>query len=275
MMKIIIRITIAIFTLITLSSCEDVVDIDLDTANPKLVIDASIKWQKGTSGNEQIIRLTTTTNFYDSTIPNATGATVTVFDGTTTYDFIEDVGTGNYICTNFNPVINGTYTLTVIYKGEVYTATDTLYPTPEIETVTQSVISGLGNQEAIEIKYFFQDNGLEDNYYLLGVKNSNNAFPEFGASDDEFFQGNQMFGLYIDDELEVNDVLELSVQGISVRYFNYMEKLLNIAGNDGGNPFSSPPATLRGNITNQTNTDNFPFGYFSLGEIDTENYIVQ
>ena len=273
MIKIIIRITIAVVTLITMYSCEDVVDIDLDTDAPKLVIDASIKWQKGTSGNEQTIRLTTTTNFYDATIPNANGATVTIFDGTTTYDFIEDVGTGNYICTNFNPVINGTYTLTVIYNGETYTATDTLYPTPEIDYVEQSVISGF--DDAIEIKFFYQDNGLEDNYYLLGVKNSNNAFPEYGTADDEFFQGNQMFGIYIDDEIVANDVLDLSVQGISVRYFNYMEKLLNIAGSDGGNPFSSPPATLRGNIINQTNTNNFPFGYFSLGEIDTESYVVQ
>ncbi len=256
-------------------ACEDVVDINLDTAEPKLVIDASIKWEKGTAGNEQVIRLTTTTDYYTNLIPNATGAIVTIFDGTTTYDFIEDFGTGNYICTNFNPVINGTYTLTIIYKGETYTSTDTLYPTPDIDTVEQSVITGFGGEDAIEIKFFYQDNGAEDNFYLIGFKNNTIAYPEYGAVDDEFFQGNQMFGLYVDDELAANDVLNLSLQGISERYFNYMNKLLNIAGSNGGNPFSSPPATLRGNIINQTNTNNFPFGYFSLGEIDTETYVVQ
>ena len=54
-----------------------------------------------------------------------------------------------------------------------------------------------------------------------------------------------------------------------------MNKLLNIAGGGGGNPFATPPATLRGNIVNQTNEANFPLGYFSLGEVDTAIYTVQ
>ncbi|MFD0778445.1 hypothetical protein ACFQZF_08170 [Flavobacterium myungsuense] len=35
------------------NSCEDVVNVDLNAAPPKLVIDASINWEKGTSGNLQ------------------------------------------------------------------------------------------------------------------------------------------------------------------------------------------------------------------------------
>ena len=49
---------ISFLLLITLfSSCEKVVDIDLNNAEPKLVIDAIIKWQKGTSGENQTIKL--------------------------------------------------------------------------------------------------------------------------------------------------------------------------------------------------------------------------
>ena len=54
-----------------------------------------------------------------------------------------------------------------------------------------------------------------------------------------------------------------------------MFKLLNIAGSQGGNPFVAPPATLKGNIVNLTNPDNYPLGYFCLGEIDTKTYTVQ
>lgn len=274
MVKIIIKISIAIVTLITMLACEDVVNIDLDTAAPKLVIDAAIKWEKGTTGNEQTIRLTTTSNFYTNEVPKVTGATVSITDGTTIYDFVEVIGTGNYVCTNFNPVLNGTYTLTVIYNGQIYNATDTLYPTPDIESVEQTVTTGFGGEENVQVKFFYQDNGAEDNFYLIGFKNSTVSFPEYGVVDDEFFQGNQMFGLYIDD-LQTNDQLRLSLQGVSSRYANYMDKLLNIAGTDGGNPFTTAPATLRGNIVNQTNPDNFPYGYFSLGEIDTEDYVIQ
>ncbi|HBK84252.1 MAG TPA: DUF4249 domain-containing protein, partial [Flavobacterium sp.] len=34
-------------------------------------------------------------------------------------------------------------------------------------------------------------------------------------------------------------------------------------------------ATVRGNIVNQTNSDDFPFGYFSLSEMDTKSYEIQ
>lgn len=278
MIKIIIKITQAIITLLallTLISCEDVVEIPLDTAAPRLVIDAAIKWEKGTTGENQIIRLTKTSNFYSNENPPASGATVTITHGATIYSFIEIPGTGNYQCTNFVPILNDSYTLTVQYEGQNYTATDQLYPTPSIDTVQQSTITGFGGTEIIEIKFFFQDDANMENYYLEGVQNSQIAYPEYSALEDTFFQGNQMFGIYIDEDLEPNDALVLSVQGISKRYFNYMSKLLNLAGSQGGGPFSTPPATLRGNIINTTNESNFPYGYFSLGEIAIENYTVQ
>jgi hypothetical protein len=35
-----------------------------------------------------------------------------------------EIATGEYICTNFNPVINEVYVLTVVHNGPTYTATD-------------------------------------------------------------------------------------------------------------------------------------------------------
>ncbi|TGD59063.1 DUF4249 domain-containing protein [Flavobacterium humi] len=274
-MKNILTYSIAIIASIFFMSCEDVVNVDLDTAPPKLVIDAAIKWEKGTSGNEQKIKLTTTTGFYNSTIPSVSGATVFITNSSNTvFNFIETPNTGEYICTNFIPVINENYTLTVIHDGQTYTATDKLYASPDIDNIEQGVFPGIG-EDQIQVKFYYQDNGAEDNFYLLGFKNSNIAFPEYGVAPDEFFQGNQMFGFYTDEDLKPNDVLDLSLQGISERYSNYMTKLLNIAGTNEGNPFTAPPATLRGNIINQTSKANFPLGYFSLGEVDTDTYVVQ
>ncbi len=50
-----------------------------------------------------------------------------------------------------------------------------------------------------------------------------------------------------------------------------MSVLVSIAGNNGGGPFQSPPATVRGNIINTTNSANYPLGYFSLSEVDIRN----
>ena len=269
---------LSLLAILLLMSCEDKVNVALDTANPKLVIDANILWQKGTSGSNQTIKLTTTTDYYTNVIPVASGATVYIQDLSSllgvVYSFNETPNTGEYVCNSFVPVINHDYLLTVIYNGQTYTATDKLLATPTIDNVQQNTVQGFSG-DVIQVKFFYQDNGLEDNNYLIGVQNSTKAIPEYGVLKDRFFQGNQMFGFYSDDKLKAGDQLFFSLQGISTRYYNYMEKLLNIAGSGGGSPFSTPPATLRGNIVNQTNESDYPFGYFHLSEIDTRNYTVQ
>lgn len=273
--KLFIAVIIASFTII---SCEDVIEVNLDTAAPKLVIDASIKWQKGTTGSLQKIKLTTTTDFYTNTIPVATGAVVTVTNITlstpVTYLFVEEGQTGEYICANFSPIINNNYTLAVAYKGQTYTATSQFMPTPEIVKTEQTLKPGFGGDDFYEVKFYFQDNGAEDNFYLAGAKNSNIVYPEYGVISDEFTQGNLMFAIY-QDELKKGDVIDYTIQGVTEKYNNYMAKLLNIAGTDGGNPFATAPATLRGNIVNTTNPDNYPFGFFHLSEIDAGSHTIQ
>ena len=274
-MKKSIQYIVFVLSLVLLSSCEDKVNVALDTAPPKLVVDASILWAKGTAGNDQVIKLTTTTDYYATTVPVVSGATVVVTnESNVSFAFVEDPNTGNYYCHNFIPVINQHYTLTIVYQGVTYTATDKLYATPTIDSVEQTTVQGFSGDQ-IQVKFFFQDNGAEDNFYLIGVKNSTLAIPDYGVIKDEFFQGNQMFGFYSDKDLKSGNQLLFGLEGISERYYNYMEKLLNIAGNSGGSPFATPPATLRGNIVNQSNNDDYPLGYFHLSEIDTRNYTVE
>lgn len=274
MKKIYLYILLLSTTLFT--SCEEVVNVDLSNAEPKLVIEAIIKWEKGTTGENQTIKLSLTNDFYTNDVLPANGAIVTVTNSAdVVFDFVQVPNTENYVCNNFQPVIGETYRLEILYEGEIYTASNTLFPTPDILNVTQETVDGISGEDEIQIKYFYQDNGAEENYYLLRVKNPNKQIPEFGAVSDEFFQGNLMFGFYGSSETEPGITLDLSVQGISRGYHDYMNKLISIAGSGSGNPFATPPATVRGNITNTTNSNNFPLGYFHLSEIDTVNYLVQ
>ena len=193
MVKNLLKIVSLFIISVAFFSCEDVVDIDLSTAPAKLVIDASIKWQKGTTGNEQTIRLTTTTDFYASTIPTVSGATVFITDGNgIQYDFIETPGSGNYVCTNFNPEIRQTYTLTVIYDSQVYTATESLIEVPTIDYVEQTENGGFTGDQ-IEVKFFYQDIPNQDNFYLIMFNSSNVSLPIFDVVNDSFFQNNHLF----------------------------------------------------------------------------------
>ncbi len=255
-------------------SCTEVVDIPLDTESPRLVIEASINWQKGTDGKNQKIKLSTTTDFYTNIIPVVSDAVVIVKNSAgTTFNFIETPNTGIYVCNNFFSVLNETYTLTIVSRGITYTASETLKPVSET-TISQEIISGF-NGERIRIKANFLDAAETENYYLFNYKYPSKDKPDFYVSDDKFFNGNLFFSTSFGDNVKQNDLVKITHYGISKGYYEYLNILLNLAGNQGGGPFQAPPVTVRGNIINTSNPDDFPFGFFSLSESDTKNYTVE
>jgi hypothetical protein len=270
-----INLILVIVTAVFFNSCTDVVDIPLNTDNPRLVVDASINWQKGTTGNNQTIKLTTTTDFYTNVIPVVSGATVFIKNSANVvFNFIETPNTGIYLCCNFVPVLNETYTLTIISKGQTYTATEALKSVAPITSVTQEKQTGLGT-DFLQLKAFFNDPADADNYYLYKYIFAKKLKPEYYVDDDLFFQGNTFFSLVIEEDTKPGDTVEITHYGISKAYFNYMNILLSVAGSSGGGPFQSPPATVKGNIKNQTDFDNYPLGYFRLSESDVTNYTIQ
>lgn len=267
----ILIITIGLF----LSGCEDVIDVDLDTADPQLVIEASIDWVKNTSGNEQKIKLSTTTGYYSAEFPSVSGATIIVTNtANTVFNFTENPRTGEYNCTNFVPVIGDTYTLKIFLNGQTFTATETLMDVPNMEdTIDQNDKGGFGGDE-VEITYYFQDNGAQDNYYLHNFQNPRVAFPEFQAENDENNQGNLTPVFYANKDLKPGDIINIKFYGISKRYFDYFKKL-SLASGNGGSPFQTTPTAVRGNIVNKSNSKNFAYGYFRLSAVDTRNYTIE
>ncbi|WP_223711705.1 DUF4249 family protein [Niabella beijingensis] len=248
---------------------------DLETAEPKLVIDASIDWVKGTTGNEQKIKLSTTTG-YDSTIfPAVSGADIIITNSANTvFRFIESPGTGEYSCFDFRPVIGETYTLKVVLNGEIYTATETCIGVPDIENnITQNNSGGFGGDE-VEITYYYRDNGREENHYLHRILSPVSRFPDYKAEDDKNSQGSLLQGFFSDKELKAGDMINIRLYGISRSYYDYFRKLLAASG-AGNGPFQTTPGSVRGNIINQTHFANFAYGYFRLSEVDVVNYTIK
>jgi Domain of unknown function (DUF4249) len=270
-----IQLFFVILVSILLNSCEDVIKVNLDTVPPKLVIEAAINWQKGTLGNTQTIKLSTTTDYYSNTIPKVSGATVFIKNSiNTVFNFVEKPKTGEYVCANFVPVKNETYILTVINNGQTYTATETLKSVAPITKVVQNNLGGFTGDK-IEIKAFYNDPAPEENYYLFKYIYSIQVKSNYYVDKDTFYQGNEFFSISQNSDLKAGDKITISHYGVSKEYYNYMSILVSIAGSSNGSPFQSPPATVRGNIINNTNLDNYALGYFSLSEVDTKNYVVQ
>ena len=262
--------------ILTVSSCEDVIEVDLNSAPQRLVIDASIDWLKNTIGNNQEIKLTLTADFYDNGVPPANGATVTVtqISNGAAYNFVEDGTTGIYKTTSFNPILNEEYELEVVYNGETYTGREILLPVASIDFIEQVNDGGFGGDE-IEIKAYYTDPANIENYYFFEFDSGVAVIPSLDVYDDEFTDGNQIFGFYSEEDLAAGDNVNIKNHGISERFYEFMFLLLQQGSEETDGPFQTQPASVRGNCVNTSNSDNYPLGYFRLSEVDEVNYTVQ
>tara|TARA_R110002049_G_scaffold277139_4_gene455489 strand:- start:597 stop:1445 length:849 start_codon:yes stop_codon:yes gene_type:complete len=267
--------------LIVLISCTDVIDVEVPIAAERLVVEASLDWQKGTTGNHQTIKLSTSTPYFDTTINDIViGASIKVTNTSSNEEYIfVDQSDGTYTISNFVPVINDIYTLEVIYNDEVYTATETMTAVPAINRVEQSLEGGF-DDEVLDVTIFWDDPEDEENFYFIKFYEEGGLFPWLEVGSDEFSNGNEMDEFFENDkedddgnitEFLPGDVVDISLYGISERYYNFLQLLIE-QYYSGGDPFSSIPAEIRGNCINTTNSDNYAFGYFRLAEFDTVNY---
>ena len=268
--------------LIILASCTDVVNVTVPTAEPRLIIEASIDWEKGTEGNNQTIKLSTSTPYFNTTFRAVTGASVKVINTSSMQEFLfTDQNNGNYSTNNFIPIIGQTYRLEVVYNNEAYTATETMVSVPDILQVSQSKEGGL-DDSVPEVKVFFQDPEAEDNQYLLRFQEKGDLLPTLFDLDDKFINGNIIdvfFEKFEDEdtnvkEFEQGDVVFIALHGISEKYYNYI-KLLIEQNESAGDPFSTIPAPIKGNCVNITDPDNYAFGYFRLTQVVKTTYIFQ
>ena len=260
---------------LTLTNCERVIDLDVPTVPERLVVEASINWLNGTTGNEQQIILTKTAPYFNTIIPPALNAIVTVTDtNNNIFNFTDTTNNGIYITNNFIPVLDETYILNIIYNNDNYTAVETLKSVTPIDFIEQKDDGGFSGED-IELKAYYTDPVNELNHYFYEFYTPVNPLPELDVYDDEFSNGNQIFAFYSDEDLETGNEVIINNYGISEQFYEYMNLLLQQIADSGGGPFQTQPATVRGNCINTTNPDNFALGYFRLSEAYTTTYIVE
>lgn len=252
-------------------SCEDVIDVDLNEAEPRLVVESNINIsvEDGAPINS-LVRLTTTAPFFDDTVPVVAEASVKItdeFGKDFLFTYLED----GYYYTNFLPQLNIDYTLQITYKNEIFTSTTNLVPTSQIAYVVQRNDGGFFGDQ-IELKAYFPDQLDQENFYFFTATSEKGI--RRAVYSDDFYEGNEMFGSYSADDLEPGDEVQFSLYGISEEFYTYMFILLQQTGGGGG-PFETQPATVKGNIINETNPGNYPLGYFRMSEISIFDYTVE
>ncbi len=283
-----------------LSACEDVIDVDVPSEEPRLIVEGLIRVDTTKRFLPIKIKVTETNSFFEE-VPITELERILILiqeeeDGI--FSSAEDVilkeltpGTGIYEPDTIGvdervpvSVIENDkllFSLILEHKGKRYIAQTRYVPTVPIDEVEQGTGSLLDGDET-EVKVTFTDDPEQDNYYLFDFD-----FNEFLVTKDEFYKGQQFtFSYFYDREFEFGQEIEISIMGSDQQFFNYMNLILEQTDQDFGF-FETPRTTVRGNVFDITGLDNinildntdrpddFPLGYFAIVQEFKETLVIQ
>ena len=272
--------------LVSLNSCEDVIDVDVPETTPKLIVDALIRIDESEPITTVRIKTSITSSFFDDIKPtNVEQITITNTDyiGIDALDeniiTLQKISSGLYEgskATNF--FTSGELQLSIEHEDQRYLALTSYAPGTPIETLKKGDGTLFSGNET-EILVAFTDNLEQDNFYLFDFD-----FNEYLVTEDEFYPGQTFqFSYFYDDDLDSGQTIHISLLGVDESFYNYMNQLIVQAGGDQG-PFQTPAATVRGNLINVTDvnsfdnvekSDNFALGYFSVSQTYTASLTIE
>ena len=263
------------------TACEKVIELDLDTQEKELVIDAHIDWEKGTTGQEQTILLSYTQPYYSQEAPEgASGATVLVADNQgNIFPFVEHIA-GTYKNVNFTPALGRRYALIVQYQGKEYVASDILKEVPQLteDNITQSNDGGFtGDQIMLTLR--FDANPNERNNFVLRIKASSDGVTRIYGFNDRYFPDGRFSSKILslsskeEEKFKPGDTVEITLFRVSETYMNYIRVLSNNTSNNAG--LFSIPNRVRGNIVNRANPQENPLGAFRVAQYSKIIYVIK
>ncbi|MDA9213670.1 DUF4249 domain-containing protein [Bacteroidia bacterium] len=264
-----IYLTAFVFLAFSQISCEDIVEVDVEQKQKKLVVDAFIDNQLQT----QTIRLTESIPFFDlpGTEPPVTTATVVLADTSTgkIFPFIHD-SMGYY---RWNPnemsgdtlTVGSSYALFIIENGDTVVGITKLYPTadridslrtvptkgngpPFIDTgryceIFAYDLPGIGNH--YWLKTFRNDTLLSDINNLNIAQdmgnNSNGQDGDLFIYPVRFSQLNEFLRPYVDGEK-----VRVEIHSISREAYYWFQLIVNESNN--GGLFATPPVNIMSNL---------------------------
>jgi Domain of unknown function (DUF4249) len=259
--------TALLSTVLLLSSCEKVIDIDLNSEDPYIVIEAEV-----TNDNTapQTVRITKSLNFSDNnTFPAVSGAAITLSDDAGNSVSLTETSPGIYQ-TNALPGIPGrTYTLNIVADGNTYYSVCKMPTAVSLDTLLtrEQLGPGPGGSGKSILPIFVDPTALGDKYRFRLAENG-----EFSSSillmDDDVFNGStNVRTLNVQDlTLESGDTATVELLSISEAVHFYF---FSLSQNGSGPNASASPANPKSNIEGAT------LGYFSAHCISRKSILVQ
>lgn len=265
-----------LITALLFTSCEKVIQLDLNSADPKLVIEGNITDQPG----PYTVKLTQTINFdQDNTFPPISGASVKISDNAGNTETLAESTPGIYVTSTLTGIPGRVYTLEIIANDKTYTAISSM-PSPVVidtlVTITQSGGGGLGGgggntaNKYVEAK--FTDPAEIANYYRFILYIQNEEQNAIILDNDETKNGQvakrSVRAGRSAASLKVGDSVKVHMQSIDNNVYEYFRTLNQMGGGNGITGGSAPANPL-------TNISGGALGYFNACSVRTKSIKVQ
>lgn len=257
--------------LMSLLSCEDVIDVEVASEDPRLIINSLVRVDPSDNIVDIEVEVGLTDSFFGE-VPVANLKQITLA-GAVLVDY-DDPGSGVYkgVRSRQTLVDNGELLLQISWEDKRYYGSTTYVPTVPIDNLELGT-NTLFDEDETEVIITITDDPDRNDFYVFDL-----GFGNFATLEDQFFQGQQFsFSYFYDEKFESGQELTISVMGADLDFYNYMNQLIEQTEDDLG-VFETPTATVRGNIFDITELDNidffdnlkipneFPLGYFAVVE---------
>jgi hypothetical protein len=262
--------SILLFYVLSLNACTEIIEIDINSSAPQLVIEANIG-----SGEYAEVKLTESINLNDeNTFPVVEDAIVQLTDNIGNTEVLSYRSAGKYVSTTMRGVEGRSYSLNIESANKKINGMCVIPSAVKIDTfhVIRSIYPGGGPGYGIQPERFFEislsykDPLEEKNYYRVEVKlnqimtNANSVF------NDEFNNGNRVTNtLIVYSELaKSGDVISVEFQCIDRSVYEFYNSLRGIRGPGGSSSPANPYTNLTGTL----------LGIFSAHTVEKFEYIV-
>ncbi len=258
MNKAIYKFCSGLIILFSFSSCEKVIDVDLNSVSPKIVVEGSISDQAA----PYRIKISKTVNFNEPNVfPPVTGALVSINDDLGNYETLAETSAGMYTASTLQGVPGRTYTLSITDNGKNYSARSTMPQPVKIDTVFSRNLSfpeGYG----ITVFVGFKDPPTSENYYRF-IQIVNGAPKNtFYVISDQYQNGTEMYFQMDDDreqkELVSGDSVTVLLQSIDKNIYDYFYPMYFASDN------ANPPSNLGTEA----------LGYFSSCTVSSKSFVI-
>jgi hypothetical protein len=238
-------------------SCEEVIDLDLSGVENQIVIEGTIS--ETYSGSR--VKLSFAASAFKKSQPRAaTGAVVTLRDDLGNSETLNEIQPGIYAPTSILGAAHRTYTLTVEFGGQRYSAMSTM-PAPmsfdSIRSIPLYYDPRFANPVALEY-YLSNQPGVEE-YCLIKAYQPNDNTVYWTIYSDKYSDGKQVV---LDGPafFSANPTILVDLISIDKATYEYFYALRQITGGDG---LELPDLLAINEYNPKSNLTNNALGYFS------------